>query len=225
MRFYKADLHLEGDRNHVVPKRHLSAPELAILMAIHGSIAVQRVEKTSEENVSHEDLKEQLVRKYGRSRIGDGDDRRPALRVVFPAWPNADLPLTAKAAGVPEAQMAGASPAEKTAAAKQEEELRAKWEAEREAEQEEFRRKEEALELERQQLEQDKKEFAATKTGGEGDKPLTEMQKQRALAESLGASEDQLKAANSKVKMQALVKELQDAGNGDSQEDDSDFME
>jgi len=223
MRLYKADIHLEGDRNHVVVKSNLLAPELTVLMTIHGSISVQSVRQVDEKSMSPDEVRDRLMARYGRSRVGDGDDRRPVLRVAFPTWPQGDLPLDAKKAGVPESQMYGSSPAEKTAAAKMEAELREKWEAEREAERQEFAEREEALQLERVQLDEERAALAATEDGA---KPLTDMQKLRAQAESLKATEDQLKSANSKDKLRKLIVTLQDEGQAASTgEDDGNFME
>lgn len=221
MRFYRADIHLEGDRNHVVPRRGLLAPELAVLMAIHGTIAVQQVKQEGEKKMTADEVKGILTRRYGRVRIGDGDDRRLALRAVYPAWPNLDLPRSAEDAGVPKAQMWGNSPQEKVTRAALEEELRAEMEAEREAEREEFAKREAQLEAERAAFEAEKAQSGGGTTQPEkeeGDaKPLTEMQKLRQTAEALKATDEQLKKATTKVKLQQLIQDLQAA--------DKDFME
>lgn len=226
MRSYKAQIHLAGDRNHVTPRAAMSAAELRVLMQIHGSLSVQEVEEQPSLNkrMSHEELKEQLQTRYGRVRIGDGDDRRPVLRVAFQGWPNCDLPADAKEAGVPPQCMAGHLAGKQVEAAQAKEEALIAREEEIARQEAEFAEREAKLLKEREEFEAavaEKRTPAPQETEG---KTLTEMQKLTQQAQELGAGEDELKKANSKVKMAELIATLEAAkASGDS--GDTDFME
>lgn len=104
MRYYSAMINLAGDRNNIAHKSRVSAPELLLLQAIHGTGNVYDVEldpSTNSDRTPQHVVKEQLNKVYGRSRIGEGSDRKPALVAVFPGWPNVQLPTDALEAGIP----------------------------------------------------------------------------------------------------------------------------
>lgn len=211
MRFYEADIEIGGDRNHVVKRRNMPAPELAVLMAIHGSIAVRNVAPMPSDGVDRTPVAETLeylMATYGRSRIGDGDERRPVLRAVFPTWPNvASLPGTAEEAGVPPHQMKGASPEDKAA----EEAMRARIRAELEAEQQIAEENAEAARRD-EQVDADDQELNPPADG------RSELQQLKDQAKALGVDPaDIRKAGKSKVKLNTLIAEAQ--AQGDSGED------
>lgn len=211
MRFYEADIEIGGDRNHVVKRRNMPAPELAVLMAIHGSIAVRNVAPMPSSGVDRTPVAETLeylMATYGRSRIGDGDERRPVLRAVFPTWPNvASLPGTAEEAGVPPHQMKGASPEDKAA----EEAMRARIRAELEAEQQIAEENAEAARRD-EQVDADDQELNPPADG------RSELQQLKDQAKALGVDPaDIRKAGKSKVKLNTLIAEAQ--AQGDSGED------
>lgn len=105
MRYYSAHINIAGDRNNIAVKRRVSAPELMVLQAVHGPGNVYDIAPeptTGRDNTPHNTVKDYLGRVYGRTRMGEGSDRRPALVAVFPGWPNVQLPTDAKAAGISE---------------------------------------------------------------------------------------------------------------------------
>lgn len=108
MRYYKASVHIGGDRNHVVVKRNVTPAEIMLLLAIHGSHAVTEIaeEPGTEDRAPQKDLRDHLDKNYGRTRIEVGGEPKPALVSVFPGWPNVDLPSDVKAARVNEALLA-----------------------------------------------------------------------------------------------------------------------
>lgn len=110
MKLYTCSIDLNGDRNHVVNKSSVTAAELLVLQAVHGAASVHSIRKDpGEPNMKHADLQEMLSRKYGRTKAGPENDRRPVLVRVFPGWPNRpDFPLDAKAAGIDPLLMVGA---------------------------------------------------------------------------------------------------------------------
>lgn len=167
MRFYRAEVHIGGNRNHVVVRTKMPAPELKVLMHIHGHIAVQEVQEEPNSGLDRtpkSEVIEQLERRYGRVRIGDGDDRRPALRVAFPTWPHVpDMPGTAKEAGVPETQMFGAKPQDQALRERILQEANDAAEATLKEQREEFARQEAKLQEDREAFEQEKADFAAQK--------------------------------------------------------------
>lgn len=214
MRFYEADIEIGGDRNHVVKRRNMPAPELAVLMTIHGTIAVRNVNEMPSKGIDRTPISEiidDLVDKYGRSRIGDGDERRPVLRSVFPTWPNVpNLPLTAEAAGVPPNQMKGASAADKA----EEEAMRARIRAELEAEAAEKQIAEENAEAARR----DEQAAADDKELNPPADERSDLQKLKDQAKELGATADELrKAGKSKVKLSTLIAEKQSEGDSAEQ--------
>lgn len=213
MRYYRAEIHLGGDRNHVVARTNMPAPELAVLMSIHGSVAVNRVEEMRSDKTPHAVIKDQLTATYGRVRIGDGEDRRPVLRAVFPTWPSVDLPLDARTAGVPEVQMKGSAPDDKAAEAA----MRAKILEDLEAEKER-REAEQEAEFARQQ-EQERADEEALKPDNR-----SELELLRDEAAAAGVDEKDIKAAGqSKKKLGSLIEgkkaETNDSeGSSESQE-------
>ena len=98
-----ADVNLAGDRNHVIPKRQVTAAEIMVLQAIHGHGEVYNIQlepSSGRDNTPHEQVRDHLMKVYGRTRVGSGGDRKPVLPAVFPGWPNVTLPRDADAAGI-----------------------------------------------------------------------------------------------------------------------------
>jgi len=94
MRFYTASVNIGGDRNHVVVKDKLTAAEIMVLQALHGASSVHSVRAEPADGIDatpHAVIKEKLMRVYGKSRVGD-TDQRPVLVSVFPGWPNVQIP-------------------------------------------------------------------------------------------------------------------------------------
>lgn len=125
---YNAQVNLGGDRNQVVVKSNITAAEILILQAIHGDAEVHEIEAQPAKAAfdgTEGDLLTLLERKYGRTRTGDGSNRKPVLVKVFPAWPKVDVPADAKEARIREELMApekkvAVSGSAKNAAAKKE---------------------------------------------------------------------------------------------------------
>lgn len=103
MRYYSANVNIAGDRNSVVRKTNLTAAEVMVLQSIHGSGEVYDISKqpqSGRDNTPHAEIKDHLMKRYGRVRTGPASDRRPVLVAVFPGWPNVTLPSDIDKAGI-----------------------------------------------------------------------------------------------------------------------------
>jgi len=122
---YTAHVNLGGDRNQVVVKSNVTAAEILILQAIHGDAEVHDIKAQPAQAAfagTERDLLTVLERKYGRTRTGDGSNRKPVLVKVFPAWPKVEVPADAKEARIRDelmvAEKVAVSPRAQSAAAK-----------------------------------------------------------------------------------------------------------
>lgn len=101
MKRYTANINIGGDRNHVVVKSNITAAEILVLQAIHGSQDVYNITAGAGAYTQTGDLKAHLEEQYGRTKVGPESDRRPVLAHVFPGWPHrVEFPDNVKAAGV-----------------------------------------------------------------------------------------------------------------------------
>lgn len=103
MRYYSAKVNIAGDRNSVVRKTNLTAAEVMVLQAIHGAGEVHDIKKQpaqGRDNTPHAEVRDYLMKRYGRVRVGPSSDRRPVLVSVFPGWPNVNLPSDLDKAGI-----------------------------------------------------------------------------------------------------------------------------
>lgn len=118
MRFYTANVNLDGDVRHVVQKRGITAAEIMVLQAVHGHASVHNItqepQQKAKDNTSHKEVGELLDRRYGRVRVGPESNLKPVLPSVFPGWPNVKFPRDAEDAGIDSELMAEDTAPKKT---------------------------------------------------------------------------------------------------------------
>jgi hypothetical protein len=74
-------LDIGGDAGNQIPKRNVTAAEMAVLIAIHGESAVHDIEPTGEIDRSNREELERLHRIYGRAKNGSD---QAIVDVLFP---------------------------------------------------------------------------------------------------------------------------------------------
>jgi hypothetical protein len=73
MEFCNVTLALAGNKDHTVTKYRISAPEIKILLAIHGDSAVSDIEIVEESSVNLKQEKQRLFEKYAQALNEDGE--------------------------------------------------------------------------------------------------------------------------------------------------------
>jgi hypothetical protein len=100
MQVVTCEIHLAGDRNHVVVKTGVTVAEIEILRVIHGNDAVLNIQPTKQDTRKHAEELDRLRRVYKRRMPGsDSKGTKNIVDVVYPG-PRPNLPATLKDIGV-----------------------------------------------------------------------------------------------------------------------------
>jgi hypothetical protein len=130
MQIVNCDVHLGGDRNHVVPKTGVTVAEIEILRVLHGEDSVVNINPTKQDTRKHAEELDRLRKTYKRKLPGpDSKGSKNIVDTVYPG-PRPNLPATLKDIGV---DYPTASKAKKKSPAKDAADAEAKAQAEAEA--------------------------------------------------------------------------------------------
>ena len=119
MQVVTCDVHIGGDRNHVVVKTGVTVAEIEILRVIHGNDAVLNIQPTKQDTRKHAEELDRLRRIYKRRMPGsDSKGTKNIVDVVYPG-PRPNLPATLKDIGVEYPTEAAQARTKKKAVAKE----------------------------------------------------------------------------------------------------------
>lgn len=214
MKYYSLELNIAGDRNHVITKHKVSTPEVLLLQSIHGNGSVYNVRPFKQEGIDRTPeavTKEFLGKVYRKTKLGSGNDVRPALVQVFPGWPNVKLPTDLKDTTFDEAFM---KPAKDEADPDREAALQRAREQEEKLKREQEER-EAALEAEQAEAEAKAKEEAEAKAQADAEAAA----KAEAEAKAKAEAEKKAKAGGSKTTQSGGKK------TADKKDDEDEFLE
>ena len=88
MKIYDCKVRLSGSLLNEVPRRHVPAGEIMMLRGIHGDDAVIDIVESGENDQTKAELWERINSRYGRAKVGEGDDAIRVLPQVFPLGVN-----------------------------------------------------------------------------------------------------------------------------------------
>lgn len=100
MQYVDANVHLSGDRNHVVQKRDITVVEVAILRALHGEDAVKDIQPRRQGRPRTVELLGYLRHKYRRQMQAQSPDgSRNIVDVMYPGA-NPNIPTSLADIGI-----------------------------------------------------------------------------------------------------------------------------